>query len=209
MTWSIDPADSTPSSPSRRPLSGAAAHRTEGDRKDNYSPPPSRICVRLDRPKEAAAFSADPDSALAEFPEPLLLDEWHVVPEVLGAVKRAVDSDPKPGRFVVTGSVRGDLEAPTWPGTGRLIRTPVFGLTMAEQVGRLEQPLFLDRLAEPANLEAPVDPPDLPDYIDLALRGGFPEPALLLDGHRDRDKGHISATTRRCAPSRLAPRFAG
>ncbi len=139
-----------------------------------------RSVVRLDRADEAVAFRADPDAALAAFEEPVLIDEWQVVPEVLGAIKRSVDRQPTPGRFVVTGSVRGDLDSPTWPGTGRLIRTPVFGLTQSEQVGRLDQPLFVDRLLEPASLKAPTNPPDLVGYIDAALRGGFPEPALLL-----------------------------
>ncbi len=57
--------------------------------------------ARLDRPGEAAAFHADPDAALAARPTPLLVDEWHVVPGVLGAVKRAVDTDPRPGRYVI------------------------------------------------------------------------------------------------------------
>ena len=50
--------------------------------------------VRLDRGAEAAAFVADPDVALRDLPEPVLLDEWQEVPGVLGAVKRAVDDDP-------------------------------------------------------------------------------------------------------------------
>lgn len=35
----------------------------------------------------------------------MLIDEWQVVPEVLGAVKRAVDDDCSAGRFLLTGSV--------------------------------------------------------------------------------------------------------
>ncbi len=136
--------------------------------------------VRLDQEKEAVAFRADPDSALSQMVEPVLLDEWQVVPSVLGAIKRSVDANPTPGRFVVTGSVRGDLDMPTWPGTGRLIRTPVFGLTIGEQLGRANQRLFVDRLGEPEALAPPKDAPDLLGYLDLALRGGFPEPALLL-----------------------------
>lgn len=65
--------------------------------------------ARLDRPAERAAFEADPDAALQAMPEPALLDEWQAVPEVLGAVKRAVDDDPRPGRFLLTGSVRVEL----------------------------------------------------------------------------------------------------
>jgi predicted AAA+ superfamily ATPase len=52
--------------------------------------------LRLDRPAEAAVVRADPDAALADGPFPLLVDEWQVVPEVLGAVKRAVDEGRRP-----------------------------------------------------------------------------------------------------------------
>lgn len=135
--------------------------------------------VRLDRPAEAAAFQADADAALRGMSEPVLLDEWQTVPEVLGAVKRAVDQDPRPGRFLLTGSVRADLDAPTWPGTGRLVRVPLFGMTVAEQLRRRSVPL-LDRLAEGDRLATPPDPPDLRGYIELAVRGGFPEAALRL-----------------------------
>ena len=78
--------------------------------------------VRLDRAGRAAAFRADPDAALASTAPPVLLDEWQEVPGVLGAVKGAVDANYQPGQFLLAGSVRADLEAATWPGTGRVIR---------------------------------------------------------------------------------------
>ncbi|MDQ6850299.1 MAG: DUF4143 domain-containing protein [Actinomycetota bacterium] len=139
--------------------------------------------VRLDREAEAAAFRADPDVALRALPEPVLLDEWQEVPGVLGAVKRAVDTNPRPGRYILTGSVRIDLDAQMWPGTGRLVRLPMQGLSVREISRRLGRPLFLDRLLN-ANVESlgPGGKADLADYLDLALRGGFPEPALRLDG---------------------------
>ena len=62
--------------------------------------------VRLDNEREALPFRADPDAALRDRPEPVLLDEWQACPEVLGAVKRAVDAERRPGRFILTGSVR-------------------------------------------------------------------------------------------------------
>ena len=111
--------------------------------------------------------------------EPVLLDEWQEVPAVLGAVKRAVDREPRPGRFLLTGSVRADLDAATWAGTGRLVRVPLFGMTVAEQLGRPSVPL-LDRLARGEEIKAPSDPPDLRGYVELAVRGGFPEAALKL-----------------------------
>ena len=139
--------------------------------------------VRLDREAEAAAFKADPDVALRGIPEPVLLDEWQEVPGVLGAIKRAVDDDPRPSRFILTGSVRIDLDSQMWPGTGRLVRLPMQGLTVRESEARTGGALFLDRLVEanPAVL-GPADDTDLAGYIELAARSGFPEPALRLDG---------------------------
>jgi len=136
--------------------------------------------VHLDRPAEAAAFVADPDAALAERDEPVLLDEWQEVPAVLGAIKRAVDRDSRPGRFLLTGSVRADLRASTWPGTGRLIRVPMYGMNVRELEGRVQERPFLDRLATGGELPLPFEPPNLLGYVRLELASGFPEPALRL-----------------------------
>jgi predicted AAA+ superfamily ATPase len=145
----------------------------------------ARTLVRLDSDAEAFAFRADPDASLRAFPEPVLLDEWQMVPGVLGAVKRAVDDDPRPGRFILTGSVRADLEHETWPGTGRLIRVPMYGLTVREIQGAVDdRPTFLDRLSS-GDLDAlplPSDVPDLRGYVALALMGGFPDAALRFHG---------------------------
>ncbi|HEX9683001.1 MAG TPA: DUF4143 domain-containing protein [Acidimicrobiales bacterium] len=144
----------------------------------------ARSVVRLDRAAEAVAFQADADAALAGMEEPVLLDEWQAVPEVLGAVKRAVDEDSRPGRFLLTGSVRADLDAATWPGTGRLIRFTLHGLNQREITGATARPNPIDVLADgdPSALAAPTSAPDLPQYVELAMRGGFPDVALRLEG---------------------------
>ncbi len=136
--------------------------------------------IHLDREAEAAAFRADPDAAMRGLREPILLDEWQVVPGVLGAVKRAVDSRPAPGRYLVTGSIRADLDGELWPGTGRLTRVPMFGMTIREQgqMGLDKATPFLDRVAGGLDLLPAADTPDLRGYVERLLRGGFPEPAL-------------------------------
>jgi len=144
----------------------------------------ARTVVRLDSEAEAGAFRADPDAALRALQTPVLLDEWQAVPGVLGAVKRAVDDKTRAGRFLLTGSVHADLDTQAWPGTGRLVRVQMYGLTVREMTGRPAGQPFLDRLAL-ADIDALApasDPPDLLGYVDLALRGGFPEVALQLDG---------------------------
>lgn len=144
----------------------------------------ARTVVRLDNEAEAGAFRADPDVALRALATPVLLDEWQAVPGVLGAVKRAVDDDTGAGRFLLTGSVHADLDTQTWPGTGRLVRVQMYGLTVREMIGRPTGEPFLDRLAL-ADIDAfgaVADPPDLLGYVELALCGGFPEAALQLAG---------------------------
>jgi predicted AAA+ superfamily ATPase len=140
----------------------------------------ARSIVRLDRDAEAIPFRADPDAALEGLPEPVLLDEWQAVPEVIGAVKRAVDADARPGRFLVTGSVRSDVDPRAWPGTGRLIRLTMYGLTVREQLGRIAQASMLERAAMGRDLIPSNDTPDIRGYVALALRGGFPELALAI-----------------------------
>lgn len=138
--------------------------------------------IRLDKRAESAAFEADPDAALRGLDEPVLLDEWQAVPGVLGAVRRAVDLDPHPGRFIVTGSVRSHLIHDIWPATGRLVRVALYPMTVREQLARTGGPNFFDQVAGGGDLIVPRDSPDLRGYLTLALRGGFPYPALHLQG---------------------------
>ena len=134
--------------------------------------------VRLDS-DDAAAFRTSPDAALRGRTEPVLLDEWQMVPEVLGAVKRTIDTDRRPGRFLITGSARSDPADRFWPVTGRVVMLRMHPLTVAEQQHRLVRPL-IDRIAEGDQPEGAPGGLDLRSYLQLALRGGFPEPALQL-----------------------------
>jgi uncharacterized protein len=112
------------------------------------------------------------------YERPVLLDEWQAAPEVIGAIKRAVDLNPEPGQFILTGSASIDLAGPTWPGTGRIIRLPMFGLTEREIQARVDGPSFIDAVVDdPERLDFATTI-DRASYVDLALRSGFPEPAL-------------------------------
>jgi uncharacterized protein len=136
--------------------------------------------VRLGNEAEATAVSADPFSALAGRNSPLLIDEWQVVPQCLAAVKQIVDERRSPGQFVLTGSVRGDLDSPVWPGTGRVVRLEMFGLTEREMEG-ISGPSWLERLLAGHPVDQVRTPLNIRDYVYRALRSGFPEPALSLD----------------------------
>ena len=136
--------------------------------------------VRLDVGHEATPFRADPDAALRNRREPLLLDEWQECADVLGAVKRAVDTERRPGRFILTGSVRAETDPRSWPGVGRVVTVEMHPLTVREQLG-YDGPLFLDRLLGGELPGRLPDAPDLRDYVGIALRGGFPDAATESD----------------------------
>jgi uncharacterized protein len=138
--------------------------------------------VQLGARPQAAAFLADPDAALRTMVEPVLLDEWQEVPGVFGAARRAVDADPRPNRFYLTGSVDAETEIKVWPGTGRFVRLRMYPMTVGERLGVPTKPGFLDRLATAQELTVPADTPDLLGYVELAMRSGFPTAALLLSG---------------------------
>ena len=154
--------------------------------------------VQLDRAAQAAAFLADPDAALAAMPPPVLLDEWQEVPGVLGAVKRAVDADGSPGRYLLAGLVRADLRATTWPGTGRVIRVRMYPLTVAEQMGRSPCPL-IDRLVAGEPLAPAPDPPDLRGYVEPGPGGRVP------GGDTGRARARPAALAWRATSSRSSP----
>ena len=112
--------------------------------------------------------------------EPILVDEWQEVPASLGHRKALVDTEPRAGRFLITGSVRGDVDAQTWPGTGRAIRLEIYGLTEREIEERTAEPSWLDGVLHGA-VARPSSELRLVDYVERALRSGFPEPALVLN----------------------------
>jgi len=131
--------------------------------------------TRLDIPAEASSFRIDPDAMLQGAAEPVLIDEWQAVPETFAAVKRAIDAEARPGRFLLTGSAYGDLEGITAAGTGRIVRLRLLGMTIREQTGDVNSDHFMDRLARGDVIGTPAERLNIRDYLDLALHSGFPE----------------------------------
>lgn len=126
---------------------------------------------RLSRPAQAAVVSADAQVAL-EGPTPLLMDEYQRVPSVFDAVRDAVDEDPAPGRFLLTGS------APppgSHSGAGRITAVRMRPLTLPER-GVSVASVSMASLFE-GDFDAPVTGTSglsLKDYADLILASGFP-----------------------------------
>ncbi|MFT4216946.1 MAG: DUF4143 domain-containing protein [Micropruina sp.] len=164
----------------------------------------ARSVLRLDRPEQASAFRGSPDAVLATYPTPVLIDEWQSEPESMGAVKRAVDAESGPGRFLLTGSVRARLGSTGWPGTGRVVPLPMYGLTVGELEQRGHAADFLERLfADQPFPTSRLDPaPTLVDYVDHAVRGGFPDAYGLSDFARSNwYEGYVDQLVRHDVPA--------
>src|SRR6478752_8248422 len=59
--------------------------------------------ISLDEDGYFRAATEDPDGFVARLPARVILDEVQRVPALLTAIKRAVDRDRRPGRFLLTG----------------------------------------------------------------------------------------------------------
>jgi predicted AAA+ superfamily ATPase len=135
------------------------------------------------------AARRDPE-ALVGGSEPVTLDEVQRAPELLHAVKSAIDRRRAAGRFLLTGSanlltIRNVSESLA----GRASYLTLWPMTRREQRGEGRCGLWGELLAESDEswLDLLAAQPDEPEeWRALALRGGFPTPAVEMKRAADR-----------------------
>ncbi len=115
---------------------------------------------------------------------PVTLDEVQREPALLRAVKRAIDRNRAPGRFLLTGSANLLLMRQVSESlAGRASYLTLWPMTRREQLGRGSAGRWEDLLAAPEakwrDLLAGGDD-EAEDWRALALRGGFPTPAIEM-----------------------------
>lgn len=133
--------------------------------------------VDLDEPAMRAAVEADP-SAFVEGRSPVCIDEYQHVPAVLDAIKSELNRDPRPGRFVITGSTRHDaLPAAAQSLTGRLHLLTVWPLSQSEIEGTRES-LLAALIEDPQGAieRGSVSRTTREQYIARIVAGGMPIP---------------------------------
>lgn len=126
---------------------------------------------RLDVPLELQVTQADPRRLLVG-PEPILIDEWQQYPPSWDQVRRAVDDDPAPARFLLTGSA-SPSGAPTHTGAARIVPIRMRPLSLAERGVPTSVSLAGLLSGERAALSGSTDFA-LRDYVNEILTGGFP-----------------------------------
>lgn len=129
------------------------------------------------------AARRDPE-ALVGGNEPVTLDEVQREPDLLSAVKRAIDRQRRPGRFLLTGSANLLLMRQVSESlAGRASYLTLWPMTRREQLGLGCAGLWEELLASPdqgwRDLLTDGDAHD-EDWRALARRGGFPTAAIEL-----------------------------
>jgi len=115
-------------------LAGVAAISLDGPKgvgKTATASQHARTAFPLDDPATAELVRADP-ARLTAGPPPTLVDEWQRLPTSWDRIRRAVDADNTPGRFLLAGSA--SPQAPvTHSGAGRIVSIRMRPLTLAER----------------------------------------------------------------------------
>ncbi len=94
---------------------------------------PRKPYVSLEPPDQRDLARHDPRAFLARFPRGAVIDEVQRAPELLSYVQEAVDRDPAPGRFILTGSQQlGLIEAVTQTLAGRTALLQLLPLNLSE-----------------------------------------------------------------------------
>jgi predicted AAA+ superfamily ATPase len=144
---------------------------------------PARTNFTLDDVGILDQAERNPDSLLST--RPVILDEVQRAPQILLAVKRAVDTSRRAGDFILTGSANLLLMkqvAETLAGRAIYLDLPPFCPTeWQERKGALSP---LDRLFAP-DFDWREWPDEQGDWTRWLLRGGFP-PALEINSEADR-----------------------
>lgn len=140
--------------------------------------------LTLDDPSIRAAAMEDP-LAFVTPPTtngPLVIDEIQRVPDLLIAIKAAIDRDRRPGRFILTGSANVmNLPRVTESLAGRVELFTIYPLSRAE-IGGYDSPLAALQNADFSFQRRAVDSRE--QIIAEARTGGFPEVLQRASGTR-------------------------
>jgi uncharacterized protein len=138
----------------------------------------------LDRASTRQAAEYDPTEFVAGH-GPMVIDEVQRVPQLLLAIKETVDADPRPGRFLLTGSARvmALREVPdALP--GRMETIELWPLSQGEIDGTPDG--FIDAVFEHGAELAYTSAVTRADYAERVVRGGFPEAIARVGKRRAR-----------------------
>ena len=151
--------------------------------------PGRRAYHTLDDLDVRALAEREPDELVGR-PGPLVLDEVQRVPDLLLAVKRSVDRERQPGRYVLTGSANLLLmKSVSESLAGRAAYLSLWPMTRRERLGQGRAGLWSELLDRPCEEWPEVlgaSHPEPADWRQTVREGGFPVPAVEYSDPEDR-----------------------
>jgi predicted AAA+ superfamily ATPase len=129
--------------------------------------------IELDQDGFHDTVQADP-RVIAGFPHPTLIDEWQLVEKVWDEVRREVDRDHTPGKFILTGSAVPSKNARIHSGAGRIVRVVMRPMTLAERGVEVPTVSFEDLLSGRRPSVSGHSDMTLRDYAEEICASGFP-----------------------------------
>lgn len=139
----------------------------------------------LDAAATRQAAAADPDG-FVDSAGLMVIDEIQRVPDLLLAIKEQVDADPRPGRYLLSGSARV-LALRGLPDTlpGRIETIELWPFSQGEIDGTADR--FVDAIFDEGGGLSHGSAVSRQEYAERVVRGGFPE-ALARTNPRRRER---------------------
>jgi uncharacterized protein len=144
---------------------------------------PNARYMTLDDSAARLAASNDPEGLVGGDRGLLVIDEIQRVPALILAIKVAVDNNPRPGQFLLTGSthllaVRDVADTLA----GRIDLFEMWPFSQGERARRVED--FIDSAFADSDLPAISSSMAKRDYLELVVAGGYPEAVGRTDRRR-------------------------
>jgi len=139
--------------------------------------------LTLDDPATAGLASSDPYALVRGVGDFLVFDEVQHAPELFPAIKRVVDADGRPGRFLLTGSANVFLLPRLAESlAGRMEILPLHPLSQGELAD--SETNLVDALFDAAPWQAGSLTLDRVGVSERVIAGGFPEAVARAQGER-------------------------
>ncbi len=139
---------------------------------------PDRLYITLDEQSLLKLALEDGDGFIKSLPQFVVLDEVQRAPNLMLAIKKSIDEDRQPGRFLLTGSANLMLMEQTQDSlAGRHEPIHLFPLTSHEIATKAPEKSFVNALLE-GRILAQVNPyqDTLAKLKEAVCMGGYPEP---------------------------------
>ena len=159
-----------------------------------------RTYLTLDSQPTLASAKSDPVTFIRGL-DRVVIDEVQRAPDLLLAIKQSVDEDPRPGRFLLTGSANLlTIKTVNDSLAGRVEVVPLFPIGQAERM-RAKAPQFITKIFR-GQLPQPAEPLTDDKLLQIVATGGYPDAIKRRSERRRQDwyRAYIKSIVERDIP---------